>query len=179
VLGDLGYELLAEPGTDEAPQVARDVLPAFDPGPHLAVWLLDRGLHPLDPLLDYLVNGLALLVLLHLLLTQGFGDGLAAPGFQRVDLAAGILDRERFRVVDAKPAGTLLAGLLVGELDGEGCHASRGDADIEARAFAVVEFDPLGDPLFAQAVGEDDAAISRALGSWFGRRDNIRHGFSS
>jgi hypothetical protein len=64
-------------------------------------------------------------VLLHLLLAQRLGDGLAASGFQRVDLAAGILYRERFRVIDAKPAGALLASLRVGELEGEGCDASQ------------------------------------------------------
>ena len=52
-------ELLAEPGADEAAEVAGDVLPAFEPGPHLAVGLPDRRLHPLDPLLDDLVDGLA------------------------------------------------------------------------------------------------------------------------
>ena len=39
VLGDFAGELLAEPGADEPPQMAGDVLPAFDPGPHLAVRL--------------------------------------------------------------------------------------------------------------------------------------------
>jgi hypothetical protein len=38
-------------------------VPAFQPGPHLAVRLADRGLHPLDPLIDDLRDGLASLAL--------------------------------------------------------------------------------------------------------------------
>src|SRR6516162_8093136 len=128
--------------------MAGDVLPCFDPGPHLAVWLLDRRLHPLNPLLNDVVDGLVPLGLRSLVLAEGLGQRVAAHGFEAVDLAAGILDREAFRVIDAEPAGALLAGLGVGELEGEGCDASRGNADVEARTFAVVDFDPLADSLF-------------------------------
>ena len=170
-------ELLAEPGADEAPQMARDVLPAFEPGPHLAVRLLDRRLHPVDPLLDDLVNGLAPLRLLRFPVAEGFGERRRACAPQAVDPAAGVLDGEGLGVVDAKPAGALLAGLRIGELEGEGRHASRGDADVEAGAFAVVDFGPLGDPLLAHAVGQDDAAVARALASGFGGCGSIHRGF--
>ena len=172
-------DLLAEPGADEAPQVAGDVLPAFDPGPHFAVRLLDRRLHPVDPLLDDLVDGLAFLGLLHFPVAEGLGERRSARAPQAVDPAAGVLDGEGLGVVDAKPAGALLAGLRIGELEGEGRHASRGDADVEAGAFAVVDFDPLGDPLLAHAVGQDDAAVARALASGFGGGGSIHYGFSS
>src|SRR6516225_11188476 len=110
VLGDLAWELLAEPGTDEAPQVAGDVLPAFDPGPHLAVRLANPGLHPRDALLDDLVDGPAMLRLLRLLLAEGLGQRRATLAFEAVNLAAGILDGEGLGVVDAQPSGALLAG---------------------------------------------------------------------
>jgi hypothetical protein len=155
-------------GAEEAPQMAGDVLPAFDPGPHFPVRLANRRLHPLDPLLDDLVNGLAPLRLLGLVLAESLGQRVAAHALEAIDLAAGILDREGLGVIDAKPAGALLAGRRVGELEGEGRHASRGDADVEAGAFAVVELHPLGDPLLAHAVGQDDAAIARALGGGLG-----------
>ena len=111
VLGDFARDLLAEPGAEEAPQMAGDVLPAFDPGPHFAVRLADRRLHPLDPLLDDLVDGLASLGLLHFPVAEGFGERRSACAPQAVDPAAGVLDGEGLGVVDAQPAGALLAGL--------------------------------------------------------------------
>ena len=179
VLGDHAGDLFAEPGTEKAPQMAGDVLPAFDSGPHFAVRLADRRPHPLDPLLDDFVDGLAPSCLLRLVLAEGFGARRSACALQAVDPAAGVLDSEGLGVVDAKPAGSLLAGLRVGELEREGRHASRGDADVEAGAFAVVNLDPAGDPLFAHAVGQDDAAIARALASGFGGDDSIHCGFGS
>ena len=176
VLGDFAGDLLAEPGAEEAPQMAGDVLPAFDPGPHFAVRLLDRRLHPLDPLLDDVIDGLAPLGLLHLAVAEGLGERRSARAPQAVDLAAGVLDGEGLGVVDAKPAGALLAGRRIGELEREGRHASRGDADVEAGAFAVVDFDPLGDALLAHAVGEDDAAVATAFASGFAG-DSLCHGF--
>src|SRR6516225_3895516 len=110
VLGDLGCELFAQRRADEAPQVAGDVLPAFDPGPHLAVRFANRSLHPGDALLDNFVDGLAMLRLLRLLLAEGLGQRRAALALEAVDLAAGILDGEGLGVVDAQPSGALLAG---------------------------------------------------------------------
>ena len=110
---------------------------------------------------------------------EGFGERRSARAPQAVDLVAGIFDGEGLGVVDAQPAGALLAGRRIGELEGEGRHASRGDTDVEARAFAVVDFDPLGDPLLAHAVGQDDAAIAGALASGFGGDGSIHFGFGS
>jgi len=134
--------------------VACRVLPALQPGPHLAVRLLDQRLHPRDALVDDLGYGLAALHFGGLLVAERLGERLAAPGSEAVDLAAGVLDREGLGIVDAEPAGALLAGLPVGELEGEGRNAHRGDADVQARAFAVVVLRPFGDPLLAQAVGQ-------------------------
>ena len=67
----------------------------------------------------------------------------------------------------------------IGELEGEGRDTSRGDADVEAGAFAVVDLDPLGDPLLADAVGQDDAAVACALASGFGGCGSIHRGFGS
>jgi hypothetical protein len=50
--------------------------------------------------------------------------------------------------MDAEPAGALLAGGTVGELEREGGHARRCDADIEAGAFSVVEYSALIDSPF-------------------------------
>src|ERR1700720_4123026 len=122
--------------------MAGNVAPRFDPGPHLAIRLADQRIHPLDPLLDDLVDGLAPLRLLGLVLAESLGQRAAAHALETIDLAAGILDREGLGVIDAKPAGALLAGRRIGELEGKGRHASRGDADIDAGAFAVVDFDP-------------------------------------
>ena len=113
----------------------------------------------------------------HFAVAEGLGERRSACAPQAVDPAAGVLDGEGLGVVDAKPAGALLAGLRIGELEGEGRHASRGDADVEAGAFAVVDFDPLGDPLLAHAVGQDDAAVARALASGFGGGGSIHCGF--
>ena len=84
--------------------------------------------------------------------------------FSAVDLAAGILDGEGLRVIGAQHGRALLAGGGVGELEIEGRHACRDDADVEAGTFAVVDLDPLGDALLAAAVGEDDAGAACALG---------------
>jgi hypothetical protein len=130
VLGDLASGLSAQPAAEEVTQMARNVFPAFVPRPPFPVRLEDWGFHPLDPLLDDLIHGLAMFYLLHLVLAQGLRDGLAAHGFQAVDLAAGILDRESFGGNDAEPASTLFAGLGIGEFEREGRHAGRGDADI-------------------------------------------------
>ena len=54
-------------------------------------------------------------------------------------------------------------------------HPSSSDADVETLAFAVVGFGPLIDPRFAQAVGQDDAALAPALAG----SDGVGHGFSS
>jgi hypothetical protein len=153
--------------------------PALDPWPQLAVCLAHRGLHPLDPLRDDLIDDLALLGLLHFPVTECFGKRHSAPAPQPVDLAAGSLDGEGLGVVDAQPAGALLAGRRVGELEGEGRHASGGDADVEAGALAVVDFDPLGDALLAHAVGEDEAAIATAFACGFGGCDSIHGGVGS
>ena len=68
-------------------QMAGDVLPAFDPGPHFAVSLRYRGFHPLYPLLNNLAHRLALFHLPHLVLVQRLGDGRATLGLEAVDLA--------------------------------------------------------------------------------------------
>ena len=122
MLGDLHGQLLAEAWADEAVEVARGVLPAFEPGAHLAIGLLDQRLHPRDALVDDLGDGLAALRLRSFLVAEGLGKRLATPGPEAVDLATGVLDREGLSIVDAKPAGALLAGLPVGELEREGCH---------------------------------------------------------
>src|SRR5437667_6117814 len=108
--------------------MARGVLPTLQPGPHLAVRLANRRLHPRDPLLDDLIDGLAALRLLRLLVAEGLRQGLAAHALEAVDPAAGGLDGEGFGIVDAEPSGTLLAGGPIGELEGEGRHTGRGDA---------------------------------------------------
>ena len=92
------------------------------------------------------------------------------PCLEAVDLAAGVLDGEGLRVVGTEPAGALLTGLPVGKLEREGRHPGRGDADVQSRAFAVVELGPLGDPFLAQAVGQNDAAIAAPLAG--GGEDN-------
>src|SRR5258708_360918 len=146
VLGDFAGDLLAELWADEAPQVAPNIVPAFDPGPHFPVRLADRRLHPLDPLLDDLVDGLALFRLARLLLPQTICNVLpvADPSFEGIDLGAGLLDREGFGVIDAQPFGPLLTSGPVGELEEEGRDPGRDDADVEARTFSVVELHPLG-----------------------------------
>src|SRR5204863_359968 len=97
-----------------------------------------------DPLLDDFGDCLAAPRFCGLLVAEGFGEGVAAHGLEAVDLAAGVLDGEGLGIVDAEPAGALLAGLPVGELVGEGRDARRGDADVETRALPVVELGPLG-----------------------------------
>jgi len=82
-------------------------------------------------------------------LAQRFGNGGAASGLEAIGLATGILDREGLRIIDAEPAGALLAGLRIGELEREGRDTGGGDADIEAGTFAIINLDPLGDSLFA------------------------------
>ena len=44
--------------------------------------------------------------------------------------------------------------------------------------FAVVDLDPLGDPLLAEAVGQDDAPIAHAVARGFGG-DGVHVGFCS
>src|SRR4051812_18097799 len=139
MLRDITRECFAKPGTEEAAQVARRIFPSLQPGPHLAVRLTDWLLHPVDPLLDDLGDGLAALCLVGLLVPEGFGESLGTQTLEAVDPAAGVLDGESFGIVDAEPTGALLAGLSLSELEGEGRHARLGDADIETRAFAVVE----------------------------------------
>jgi hypothetical protein len=78
-----------------------------------------------------------------------------------------------------RPTCALFAGLLVGELEEEGRDACRDDADVKAGAFAVVELHPLGGALFAEAIGQDNAAIARALASGFCGGGNIHCGFGS
>ena len=87
----LGCEFLAQPGAEEVAQMTRDVFPAFDPGPHLAVRLADRRFHPLDTHLDDLVDGPTARGPLRVLLPLGLGDILAVPdpGFHGIDLSAG------------------------------------------------------------------------------------------
>jgi hypothetical protein len=133
----------------------------------------------LDALLDDVVDGLALSRPLRLLLAQRLGDVLAVadPVFQGVDGGAGIIDREAV-AIDAEPFGPLLAGGFVGELEIEGRRASGDDGDVQAGAFAVVNFDPPIDPLLAMPVGEDNAAFAHALGGGIGG-GGISHGFCS
>jgi hypothetical protein len=90
------------------------------------VGLLDRHLHPLNPFLDDLIDGLSALGLLHLAVAEGFGE------LQAVDPAAGVLGGEVAGDVDTKPAAALLAGGRVDELEREGRNASRSDADLKA-----------------------------------------------
>jgi hypothetical protein len=71
---------MPQPSSANRTSTPGDVVASFDPGPHFPVRLANRRLHPLDPFRDDLVNGLALLVLLHLLLAQGLGDRRAASG---------------------------------------------------------------------------------------------------
>ena len=78
VLGDVAREFFAEPGADGASQMAGDILPCFDPGPHFPVRLPNRRLHPLDPFLDDLIDGLAFLRLLHFPVAEGFGKRRSA-----------------------------------------------------------------------------------------------------
>jgi hypothetical protein len=178
LLGDFAGNLPAEPWADEVAQMARNILPAFDPGPHLAVTLQHRGLHPFDTLLDNLVNGLAPRGPLRLLLAQALGDVLAVadPGFQGIDLGSGMLDGEGF-AMNAEPFGALPARALVGEFEREGRRPGGDDGDVEAARFAVVKLDPLCDLPPAHSIGQDDGAIAHALAGGFDG-GNIRHGFS-
>src|SRR6266702_535993 len=102
--------------------MARNIFPTFDPGPHFPIWLANRRFHPIDPLLDDLVDGLALFRPLRLLLPQTLCNVLAIadPGFQGIDPGAGLLDREGLAVIDAQPFGPWLAGGPVGELEEKG-----------------------------------------------------------
>jgi hypothetical protein len=159
--------------------MARNVFPAFNPGPLFPVRLEDRRLHPLDAQLDDVVDRFAARALDGLGLPQLFGQCGRGHRLEPVDLAAGVVDGEGLRVIGPQHDAALLASGRVGELEIERRHASRDDAHIEAGAFAVVDFDPLGDPLLAHAVGQDDAAIARALAGRFGSYGSIRHGFSS
>ena len=91
-----------------------------------------------------------------------------------VDPAAGMLDSEGLGVVDASQPVRCLPVCQVSELEREGRHASRGDADVQAGAFAVVDLGPLGDPLLAQAIGQDDAtprlpavSVVMVVSMWF------------
>ena len=113
-----------------------------------------------------------------MIIRLGKRHGALAP--QAIDPAAGILDGETLRVVDAEPVGALLAGRPIGELKGKRGNPSGRYADIEARAFAVVDLGPFGDTLLTHAVGQDDAAVAHALGGGeFERRGIVRHGFNS
>src|ERR1700730_7566896 len=156
--------------------MARNVLPAFDPGALFPVRLEDGDFHPFDSFLDNLVDGPALPRALGLLLAQRLGNVLAVaePVFQGVDGGAGIVDRV-VAAMDAEPLGPLLAGGLVVELEIEGRGATGDDRDIKAAAFFVVNLGPLGAPLLAMPVGEDDAAIAHAIGNRF-VGDGISHG---
>src|SRR3954447_9131054 len=128
--------------------MASGVLPRLQSGSHLAVRLLDRRLHPFNSLIDDLRDGLAAFRLRGFLIAEGLGER-AAHTLQAVDLAAGVLDGEGLGIVDAEPAGALLSGLPIGELEGKGRDTRSGDADVQARAFPVIELQPLGDPLLA------------------------------
>ena len=151
--------------------MALNILPAFDPGTLFPVRLEDGGFHPFDSLLNDIVDGLAPRGPLRLMLAQRLGDVLAVadPVFHGIDGGAGIIDRV-VRAIDTKTFRPLLARGPVGELEIEGCRTGGDDADVKARAFAVVYLDPPVDPLLAMPIGEDDAAIAHAFG-------DIAHGF--
>ena len=85
------------------------LLPAFEPGAHFPVRLLDRRLHPRNPLPDDLISnlGLAPLRLPHFPVAEGLGERGSACAPQAVDLVAGIFDGEGLGAVDAQPAGAL------------------------------------------------------------------------
>jgi hypothetical protein len=165
LIGNLARELLAEPWADEAPQVALNVFPRFDPGPHVAVTLEHLGLHPFDVLGNHLINGAALPLMLLLLLAHGLDDGNGTVAPEHVDLGPRVLDVEGLGIVDAEPAGALLAGAGVGELVVERRDAGRGDADEKPRAFSVINLGPPLDTFFAHAVGESDRLLALALGN--------------
>jgi hypothetical protein len=179
MLRDVSCECFAKSRTEKPAQVARHILPSLQPGPHLAVRLLDQCLHPLDPLLNDLGDRLATLRFRGLLVAEGLGECVATLGPEAVNRAARVLDGEGLGIVDAEPAGALLSGLPVGELEREGRRARRGDADVKTRALPVVDFGPLGDPLLAQAVGQDDAAVAAALADGERGRCNYPCGFGS
>lgn len=84
------------------------VLPVLQSGPHLAVGLLDRRLHPRHSLVDDLGDGLATLGFCDFPVTEGLDEGAATHGLEAVNLAAGVLDGEGFGIIDAEPASALL-----------------------------------------------------------------------
>jgi hypothetical protein len=167
VLGDFAGYLLAQPGPDEVAQMARNILPAFNPGAHPAVRFTNLGFHPIDSLLDDLVDRLAARGGLYLGLAQLLDQFRRGHPLQAVDLATSVLDREGLRVVDAQHGRALFAGGSIGELEIEGRHACGNDADIEAGAFAVVDLLPFSDAPLACAVGQDGAGAACALGDRF------------
>jgi hypothetical protein len=74
VLGGLAGDLLAEARLEKSPQMAGDVRPCFDAGPHFPVRLANQRFHPLDPLVDDLLDSLAPLRLPHFPLAEGLGQ---------------------------------------------------------------------------------------------------------
>jgi len=111
----------------------------------------------------------------------GIAVGLVLSGIP------GMRHAEGLAMIDAKRAARRPPG-RVGEVDGEGRDAARGDADVQATGSAVVIFPPLLDRGLAQAVGQD-SALAGALGGRVqrragagvhrGRGGNLEHGSSS
>ena len=84
--GHVARNLSFEARLDEAPQVAGDVGPAFDPGTLLAVVLYFVLLHSVDAQFDDLCNDLALLCLDGLGLAQLFDQRRRVEGLERITL---------------------------------------------------------------------------------------------
>jgi hypothetical protein len=153
-VGNLAGDHLAEPRLDQALKLACKRFPAFEPGPHLAVRLAHRRLHPCDVLIDDLIDGdAAQLDLPRLGLPRALRNVLAAtdPVLQGHGLDARMLDGEQVAMIDADPdrAAHLRGG--AGELQIED-RAFRGDADIQAADLRVVVFGLLGHAGLAEPV---------------------------
>src|SRR5258708_2555054 len=74
--------------------MAGHVAPAFDPGPHFAIGLAHRGLHPFDAFLDDLINRHAPLGLPYFSVAERLGKRSIAHAFQPEALAARVLAGE-------------------------------------------------------------------------------------
>src|SRR5262245_9731802 len=143
--------------------MARDVLPAFEPRPHLAIGLLDRRADPRDAQLDELTNRHAALGLVRLAPAQGRGQRRAALRPRRIGRSQRMLGPE-FRAVDAQLQIAALPGRRIGEFQGKGRGARRDAVEEKATASAVVRLDPFGNPPLAESVG-DDALAPASVGS--------------
>jgi hypothetical protein len=147
--------ILPSRGRTKRQNIAIDVLPTFNPRAHLAVALAFRLADQSNPLIDDLVDRVALPDPLRLGLPRLRGDIHAAAdlAFEVIDLRPRVLHGEGFAVIDAELQRLTLAA-MIGVFEIERRDAGRGDADEEAAALLVVDFDALGRLALAVAGGD-------------------------